>query len=284
MTKNFHCILYFSPQIRKVFACLKELSEEPDLTIERIRTRILPLLKSNQLLIEWFLQCIGPDKCESSKDEYETLVLRKGNETFDDDQFECIPQCEIKDPNDNPCHIRYLNGRLFYGNRFPLPAKLSFGAVPCSTITNDSIEADRQLLTGGANKAFTYHCVHNIKEFADSKMRDRHHSELEPAVSTNEVENNSDEEQQQHCVTPTVIKVEEKSGGFEEDSETPSASLANATGGSGTVVAAAATASEPTLCDNTLLRAHSVRLNPALHTSLVHMNAELLNKLKPPDQ
>lgn len=262
-----------------MFACLKELSEEPDLTIERIRTRILPLLKGNQLLIEWFLQCIGPDKCESSKDEYETLALRKGNESFDDDSFECIPNHEIcSDPTDNPCHIRYLNGRLFYGNRFPLPAKLSFGAVPCSTIATDSIEADRQHLIGGANKAFAYRCVHNIKEFADSKMRDRHHIELEPAVSVNEVDNNSDDEQQQqqqqpYCVTPTAIKVEEKSGN-EEESETPSA---NPTG-SGTA------ASEHALCDNTLLRAHSIRLNPALHSSLVHMNAELLNKLKPPDQ
>lgn len=256
-----------------MFACLKELSEEPDVTIERIRSRILPLLKGNQLLIEWFLQCIGPDKCESTKDEYETLVLRKGNESsFDDDQFECIPHGEITpDPNDNPCHIRYLNGHFFYGNRFPMPAKLSFGAVPCSTIKCDSTEADRQYLIGGAYKTLPYRCVHNIKEFADSKMRDRHHSELEPAVSTNEVETNSDEEQQQQqSVTPSINKVEEK-GNFEEDSEAPAA-------------VATATASEHILCDNTLLRAHSIRLNPALHTSLVHMNAELLNKLKPADQ
>lgn len=272
-----------------MLACLKELSDEPDLTIERIRTRILPLLKGNQLLIEWFLQCIVPDKCESSKDEYETLVLRKGNESFDDDSFECIPNGEIcADPNDNPCHIRYLNGRLFYGNRFPLPAKLSFGAVPCSIMSHDSIEADRRHLIGGASKPFSYHCVHNIKEFADSKMRDRHHLELEPAASIPEVENNSDEEpqQHQHCAASAAIKVEEKNG-LQEDSETPSASppVNSIGGGSGAAAAAAATtASEQTLCDNTLLRAHSIRLNPALHSPLVHMNAELLNRLKPPDQ
>lgn len=261
-----------------MFACLKELSEEPDVTIERIRTRILPLLKSNQLLIEWFLQCIGPDKCESSKDEYETLVqLRKGNETFDDDQFECIPQSEIwQDPTDNPCHIRYLNGRLFYGNRFPLPAKLSFGAVPCSRMATDAIDVDRQLAIGGTNRTVMYRCVHNIKEFADNKMRDRNHSELEPVVVVcNEIENNySDEEQQQrNCITSPTIKVEERSS-CEEDIEISSAVSANAK---------VAVASEHTLCDNTLLRAHSIRLNPALHSSLVHMNAELLNKLKSHD-
>lgn len=263
-----------------MFACLKELSEEPDVTIERIRSRILPLLKGNQFLNDWFLQCIGPDKCDSSKDEYETMVLRKGgNEAIDDDQFECIPHSEISpDPNDNPCHTRYLNGRLFYGNRFPLPAKLSFGAVPSSTISSDSTEADRQYLIG--NKTVTYRCVHNIKEFADNKMRDRHHSELEPVVGANEVvENNSDDElqhQQQQSVSPQSAKMEEKAH-FNDENEAPSTSPINTN-------AAATTASEHVLCDNVLLRAHSIRLNPALHTSLVHMNAELLNKLKPPDQ
>lgn len=247
------------------------MSDEPDLTIERIRSRVLPLLKSNQLLVDWFLQCVGPDKCESSKEEYETLVLRKGNESFDDDQFEYIPQSEIlPDPNDNPCHIRYMNGRLFYGNRFPLPAKLSFGAAPCSTIANDSNDTDKQLLIGNDDKTFSYRCVHNIKEFADNKMRDRHHSELEHPcnIGTNEdVDNNSDDEH--NCVTPCE-KMDEKNS-FDKDIEHSAA-------------ANAPTVNEPTLCDNTLLRAHSIRLNPSLHTSLVHSNADLLNKLKSSDQ
>lgn len=266
----------FTFQLRKVIACLTELSDDPENTIDRIRTRVLPLLKGNQLLIDWFLQCVGPDKCESSKDEYETLVLRKGNESFDDDQFEYIPQSEIlPDPTDNPCHIRYMNGRLFYGNRYPLPAKLSFSSMPCSSATLDSPEADRQLLAGSSDKNVHYRCVHNIKDFADSKMRDRvSHSELEPGnqlaancgssnggVGMTEEAYNSDEE---HCLTP-VDKIEEKQ--FEEDVEAPTnVTVTNI------------------LCDNTLLRAHSVRLNPALHSSLGHANAELLNKLKPPDQ
>lgn len=254
-----------------MIACFKELSEEPDVTFERIKTRVLPLLKGNPLLIDWFLQSIGPDKCESSKEEYETLVLRKGNESFDDDQFEYIPQSEVlPDPNDNPCHIRYMNGRLFYGNRFPLPAKLSFGAVPCTTITNDSAEAERELLIGSYDKIYNYRCCHNIKEFADNKMRDRHHSELDHVCNSgtiDEVDNNSDEE---HNCVPATEKMEEKNS-FEEDIEHPSS-------------ANASTVNEHVLCDNILLRAHSIRLNPSLHTSMVHSNAELLNKLKPLDQ
>lgn len=253
-------------------ACLKELSEEPDVTIDRIRSRVLPLLKGNQLLIDWFLQCIGPDKCESSKDEYETLVLRKGNESFDDDQFEYIPQCEVlADPNENPCHIRYLNGRLFYGNRFPLPAKLSFGAVPCSTITTDLMEFNQQQLIGGGDKTFSYRCVHNIKEFADNKMRDRHQSEFEQinnaSGTAEEVDNASDDEQ--NCIASSE-KMDEKNG-FDDEIEASS---------SGNTTAS----NEHSLCDNTLLRAHSIRLNPSLHTSLMHSNAELLNKLKPLEQ
>lgn len=249
-------------QIRKVFACLKELSDDPDVTIERLRSKMLPLLKGNQLLIEWFLQCVGPDKCESSKDEYETLVLRKGNESFDDDQFEYIPQSEIlADPNDNPCHIRFMNGRLFYGNRYPLPAKLSFSAIPCSSV--DSPEDDKQMCSASKSQSH-YHCVHNIKEFADNKMRDRHHCDAEHVnvVGPAEEIENSDEEQ---C-SPI-----EKLDNIDEDAEimSPTNVLIN---------------TSPVLCDNTLLKAHSVRLNPSSHVSLVHSNAELLNKLKSQEQ
>lgn len=253
-------------QIRKVLACLKELADDPDVTIERIRSKILPLLKGNQLLIDWFLQCVGPDKCESSKDEYETLVLRKGNELFDDDQFEYIPQSEIvADPNDNPCHIRYINGRIFYGSRFPVPAKLSFSATPCSLFANDTIQSNKHLVIGIDEKCSQYRCVHNIKEFVDNKMRDKQHSELEPVYNagpTDEVEN-SDEEQQ---YITAVEKIDDKNC-IDDDVENgiPCANT------------------EHILCDNTLLRAHSVRLNPSMHTTLIHSNADLLNKLKVQD-
>lgn len=255
-----------------MLACLKELSDEPDVTIDRMRTRILPLLKGNQLLIDWFLQCVAPDKCDSSKEEYETLVLRKGNESFDDDQFEYIPQSEIMpDPTDNPCHIRYMNGRIFYGSRFPLPAKLAFSAVPCTTTASETVESEFKPSIGSVDKSLIYRCVHNIKEFADNKMKDRNHSELEPVSNSSsandEPEANSDDEQQ-HCIA-SIVKMEEKNS-FDEDIDPSSSSSSGA--------------NEQILCDNTLLRAHSIRLNPSLHSPLVHMNAELLNKLKPPDQ
>lgn len=249
-----------------MLTCLKELSEESDVTVERIRTRILPLLKGNQLLIDWFLQCIGPDKCENSKDEYETLMLRKGNESFDDDQFEYIPQGEIvADPQDNPCHIRYMNGRLFYGNRFPLPAKLSFSAVPYSAPTIDTAEADREFQMASGDKTLQYRCVHNIKEFADNKIRDKHHSDLEQVGNSAPVEEAENSDDEHHCLA-TLDKSEEKNS-FDEEIDASNVSV-----------------NEHVLCDNTLLKAHSIRLNPSLHASVVHSNAEFLNKLKPLEQ
>ncbi|XP_055309941.1 uncharacterized protein LOC129573467 [Sitodiplosis mosellana] len=230
-------------QIRKVLACLKELSEDPDVTIDRIRSKILPLLKGNQLLIDWFIQCVAPDKCDSTKDEYETLVLRKGNESFDADQFEYIPQSEvIADPNENPCHIRYMNGRIFYGNRFPLPAKLSFSAtIPCSS---DSLEPEKQSVMGSGDKNLHYHCVHNIKDFADSKMRDRHHLEVGNSGPTEDVDNSDDE---QHFSIP-----------FEKMDEEDGESVSN-----------------HILCDDASLRAHSIRLNPSLHLPVQTKSAHI---------
>ncbi|XP_031624264.1 uncharacterized protein LOC116341381 isoform X2 [Contarinia nasturtii] len=253
-------------QIRKILTCLKELSEDPDVTFDRLRSRVLPLLKGNQLLIDWFLQCVSPDKCDNTKDEYETLILRKGNESFDDDQFEYIPQSEIvPDPNDNPCHIRYMNGRLFYGSRFPLPAKLSFGVLPCTSATVDPFDTvDKHM--DSIDKSFQYRCVHNTL-FADSKMRDRHQSELDHigGNGTPEEIDNSDEEQH----FPIPVERNDERNSIEED----------------LIVANTTSVSDNILCDNTLLRAHSIRLNPSLHsTSLNQSNADILNKLKPLEQ
>lgn len=250
--------------------CIKELSEELDVSIDRIRSRILPLLKGNQLLIDWFFQCIGPDKCDGSKDEFETLDLRKSNEITDDDveMFEHIPQSEIiNDPSDNPCHIRYINGRMFYGNRITIPAKLSFGVRPCSSPSKASMEVDKAYLIGQKDKTSQYRCIHNIKQFGDSKMRDisKNHVEFDQmgnGVALDDIEN-SDDEQQNHC---TSSPLEEKNS-FDEDAENSAATYGP----------------DQQLCDDNLLRAHSIRLNPSSHTSMFHGDIELLNRLRQPN-
>ena len=51
--------VYFNKQpaqIRKIYNCLNELAEDTELTVKKIEAKILPLLKGNQFLIEWFMQ------------------------------------------------------------------------------------------------------------------------------------------------------------------------------------------------------------------------------------
>lgn len=246
-------------------ACLKDLSEEPDVTIERIRQRLVPLLKGkNPLLLEWFLQCIGPDHLDSTKDEYETLLVRKGNDCIDEDAetFEHVPQSAIAmDPNENPCHIRYINGHLFYGNRFPLPAKLSFSAMPCNVEPTAVFNEPERITSVTCDKTTQYRCAHSIKSFGDCKMRDlnKNHAEFDHA-GNEEIEVSDDE---RPCTTPLDDK-----HCIDEDVEHTSPT------------AGSSHTSEHLLCDEMLLRAHSIRLNPAVHTTLAHTNQELLNRLK----
>lgn len=92
-------------------------------------------------------------------------------------------------------------------------------------------------------------------------MRDKHHSELEHigCNGTNEEIENSDEDQQQVERNDDRNDIETNDGDHATTSNI--------------------------LCDNTLLRAHSIRLNPTLHSTSLHQsNADILNKLKPPEQ
>lgn len=51
--------VYFNKQpaqIRKIYNCLNELADDPNVTMKKIETKIIPLLKGNQFLIDWFMQ------------------------------------------------------------------------------------------------------------------------------------------------------------------------------------------------------------------------------------
>lgn len=148
--------------------------------MEHLRNRVLPLLKGNPLMIEWFMQCFPHDDRlpDGTVDgEYESLNFHKASETMDDtDVYEHIPQSEIlPDPIDNPCHIRYQNGHIYYGSRVLLPAKLSF----MITQANDDKSAEPlKNLTGnddaiGAEQPHAYRCVHAIKTYGEQKLREQ---------------------------------------------------------------------------------------------------------------
>lgn len=153
-------------------ACLKELSDEESITIDQIKARVVPLLKDNPLLVEWFQQCFPSDRIAEHPDDtpFEALSFHKATEIGDDpDVFEYIPQSElVPDPVDNPCHIRYINGSIYYGGRILLPAQLSFQVNSASDEPKTIKPAPS---SEAANNSSTYKCVHDIKRFGDMKLR-----------------------------------------------------------------------------------------------------------------
>lgn len=195
--------------------CLRDLSNEEDLKLEQIKTKIFPLLKGNPLLIEWFKQCFPNDTTyDYPTDEYESLGFHKAENAHqaddENDVYENIHQSEIMaDPVENPCHIRYLNGRVYYGSRILLPAKLSFLVVTASD-QNAINEAARSELSqskqrdGAGEIESDYRCVHSIKQYGDNKMKECQKNQLEtPDNSVSEdvdVEKSADE---QNCSDAT---------------------------------------------------------------------------------
>jgi hypothetical protein len=49
-------------QMKKIIKCLTDLSENPNLTIDIMKTTILPLFKGNAALTDWFLQIFPCEK------------------------------------------------------------------------------------------------------------------------------------------------------------------------------------------------------------------------------
>lgn len=134
-------------------------------------------------MIEWFMQCFPSEDCPSDgiatvDGEYESLNFHKASETMDDtDVYEHIPQSEIlPDPIDNPCHIRYQNGHIYYGSRILLPAKLSF--MITQNLDDDESTEPLKNITGsdepiGSQKLHQYRCVHAIKTYGEHKLREQ---------------------------------------------------------------------------------------------------------------
>lgn len=211
---------------------------------------VLPLLKGNPFMIKWFMQCFPNDDCFSSgmadiDSEYETLNFYRALETMDDtDVYELIPHSEIlPDPVDNPCQIRYQSGKIYFGRKMLLPAKLSF-MIPHANYNVDEDESPERLpnLTSsdeatGSEQLHQYRCVHAFKPYGQFNLR------------------------AQQCGNQFNISDSGSgnSGGLCEES----LNLL------------------PSCCDNMTQKAHALRLNPkAYATELIKAN-ELLDLLKP---
>uniref|UniRef100_A0A182SYC5 Myb-like domain-containing protein n=1 Tax=Anopheles maculatus TaxID=74869 RepID=A0A182SYC5_9DIPT len=127
-------------QIKKIHACLNELSNEPEVTMEQVKLKVLPLLKGSTLLTEWFLQLFpGERPPESPVSDYEHIAMKKHptNDSYDAGSvYEHVSFIEtLPEGPENPCAsngIRYIQGRIFQG---ALPARLTFLANSCVTRT-----------------------------------------------------------------------------------------------------------------------------------------------------
>lgn len=250
--------IFFSKQpaqIRKILACLNDLTNEPELKMDQIKTRVLPLLKGNALLIDWVLQCFPTEQYpDSPAEEYEYLNLRKAIETLDDpDVYEHLPQTEIcPDPVENPCHLRYMNGRIYYGSRVQLPGKLSFvdtdkisgRSMLTATATHDDrlAMATSESSTNAPVKS-RYRCMHSIRQYGNLKIKEqqRTHMDAEANCASGEEHETNDDD----CSKRTADALNNSSGSDASD-----------------------------CCDDITFKAHAIRLNPSAHTSTSGLNAE----------
>ncbi|XP_049282001.1 uncharacterized protein LOC125763192 [Anopheles funestus] len=134
-------------QIKKIHACLNELSNESEVTMDQVKLKVLPLLKGSTLLTEWFLQLFpGERPPESPISDYEHIAMKKYlmNDSCDAGTvYEHISYTEtLPDGPENPCAsngIRYIQGRIFQG---ALPARLTFLANSCVTRAVDQTTED----------------------------------------------------------------------------------------------------------------------------------------------
>ncbi|XP_020799449.1 uncharacterized protein LOC110177191 [Drosophila serrata] len=126
--------IYFGKQpaqIRKIYACLSELAELPNVSMKKVENKIMPLLKGNQFLCDWFVQQFPQGKPPKRiLSPVETINLHDVQNNTTGEYTEMIQEfIDAPAPSKPGCHIKYINGRIFYGAKILLPAKLSFMAA-----------------------------------------------------------------------------------------------------------------------------------------------------------
>lgn len=126
--------VYFSKQpaqIRKIYACLSELAELPNVSMKKVENKIMPLLKGNKFLCDWFVQQFPQGKPPKRiLSPVETINLLEVQNNTTGEYTETIQEfLDVPAPSKPSCHLRYINGRIFYGAKMLLPAKLSFMAA-----------------------------------------------------------------------------------------------------------------------------------------------------------
>ncbi|KAL5287994.1 GON4L family protein [Megaselia abdita] len=159
--------IYFNKQpaqIRKILNTLCELSDDPNVTMEKIKQKVLPLLKGNQFLTDWFLETFPSEKVPDSLTTTPEVVKLKEIESDNNDNYEIIPYSElIPDTSEGqtPCQTKYVNGRIFYGSKLLLPAKLTFIAEEHAKRMKNYEDFDSDHVDD---------CVHGVREYGESRL------------------------------------------------------------------------------------------------------------------
>uniref|UniRef100_A0A1A9ZY38 Uncharacterized protein n=1 Tax=Glossina pallidipes TaxID=7398 RepID=A0A1A9ZY38_GLOPL len=228
--------IYFNKQpaqIRKIYNCLNELAEDPEVTIRKVENKILPLLKGNQFLIDWFTQQFSqnapPERLFSAPEHVINLKdcqnksCRDHIETLND-----LLDSPTTEETHHSCQLRYINGRIFYGSKILLPAKLSFMA---SSYVDKNNSKDSSKISG---------CAHGIRNCGENRLtqiNESNTSQLHVEHTANDEQENSSEEE--NCKT---LIIDTTAG--EDDS-----------------------CSSLECCDDSTLRSHAMRLNPSYYSS-----------------
>uniref|UniRef100_A0A034WK91 GON-4-like protein n=2 Tax=Bactrocera dorsalis TaxID=27457 RepID=A0A034WK91_BACDO len=239
--------IYFNKQpaqIRKIYNCLAELAEDPEVTMKKVETKILPLLKGNQFLIDWFLQQFTeakpPERIFSTPEHVnlkEVEIKPNLYETLNDSHEVSAPCCELQQQQQQQnqthnCQLRYINGRIFYGNKMTLPAKLSFMANNCQHET--AAECNNEELL----ELQRPECVHGIREHGEKQLA----VAVDKAAANAAADCNSDDNDKSEEEDLSKVLIVDMPN--DED-----------------------TSSSLEICDDTALRAHAMRLNPSYYAN-----------------
>ncbi|XP_022189621.2 GON-4-like protein [Nilaparvata lugens] len=123
-------------QMRKIYETLSRLSEQTDVTLEQVKTAVVPLLKGNAILIDCFLQLFPSERPPSSicgREESERLVqFENGSDPMMEEvsDLEVMEVPEVDDPyggrrcpckchrdgsalHCTSCGLKFIKGRAF---------------------------------------------------------------------------------------------------------------------------------------------------------------------------
>ncbi|KAK9701167.1 Myb-like DNA-binding domain [Popillia japonica] len=118
-------------QVKKIYRSVTELTDCVDVTMDRVKSTILPLLKGNKLLIDWFLQIFPCENPPQSllNGTWENIEVGKDS-TFNtkEDVYETIVVPEVDDPYGGPnciCSCHNVEDQAFKSR--------SRHCIPCGT-------------------------------------------------------------------------------------------------------------------------------------------------------